>query len=78
MVFDDEFITVPSVASDSETPSFWNTVDLEQTFLRITLDNDASAFLDTDWLTPAELEEKSRSNIRQSQIRKSFQLNPSS
>ena len=73
MVFDDDFSPVPSLAYDSKPHSFWNTVDLEQNVLRIALDNDSTAHLDKDWLTPAELENISRSNIRLTQIRKSFQ-----
>ena len=78
VVFGDRFSNVPSVASVSKPSSFWNTVDLEQNVFRIPLDNYCPACLDKYFLTPAELEEKSCSNIRQSQICKSFQLNPSS
>lgn len=60
------------MACDSEPPSFWNTVNIEQNILRIPLDNDSTAHLDNDWLTHIELDERSRSNFRQTQIRKSF------
>ena len=75
VVFDDDFSTVDSLASDSKPPSFWNTVDLEQNALRSPLGNGSNAHHDKDWLTPAELEERSRSNIRLTQIRKSFRPN---
>ena len=64
IVFDDDFSTVPSLESDSEPHSFCKTVDLEQNVLRIPLENDSTAHLDKDWITPAEIEKRSRLNIR--------------
>ena len=77
VVFDDDFSTVPSLSSDSEPSPFWDTIDLEENTLRILLDDNTSSFLDKDWLTPAELEERSRLTIRQAQIRRAFQLESS-
>ena len=75
-VFDDNFITVLSVAYDDEPPSFWNAVDLEQNILRISLDSDSTICLGKDCLNPYKLEERTRSNIRQAQLRKLFQPDP--
>ena len=72
VVFDDDFSTASSIISDNEPPSFWNTIDLEHNTLRIHLDTDSPIFLGKEWLTPSELEEQPRSNIKQSQPRKSF------
>ena len=46
---------------------------MEENTLRIPLDDNTSSFLDKDWLTPAELEERSRLTIRQAQIHRAFQ-----
>ena len=73
VVFDDEFSTVPSLASDTIPPSFWNAVDLEEHSLSIPLDASSTERLSPDWLTPAELEERSRTTVRQNQIRQSYQ-----
>ena len=64
VVFYDDFSTVPSISSDSEPPPFWNIIDLEENTIRIPLDDNTSSLLDKDWLTPAELEERSRVTIR--------------
>ena len=54
VVFDDDFSTVPSSSSDSESPPFWNTIDLEENTLLIPLYDNKSSFLDKVWLTSAE------------------------
>ena len=60
VVFDDTFSTVPSMRADEDPPPWWNVVDLEENSFRIPLDENTSAELGSDWLTPAELEERSR------------------
>ena len=70
---DDDLSTDPSIASDNKHRSFWNTIDLEYSILCISLDSDSTTCLCKDWLTPYEIEEKNRSNIRQAQLRKLLQ-----
>ena len=72
VVFDDTFSTVPSMSSDEEPPSWWNIVDLEENSYQLPLDDSATAELGNDWLTPTELEEKSRAQIRQIKLREAF------
>ena len=72
VVFDDTFSTVPSLSSDEEPPSWWNVVDLEENSYRLPLDDDSPAELGNDWLTPAELEERSRARVRQIKLREAF------
>ena len=70
VVFDDQFSTVASRPSDKDPPTWWNTVDLEENSLRIPLENDSPLrFLDKDWLSPEELEIRSRENVRQTALR---------
>ena len=73
MVFDDDFSTVPSISYDSEPPSFWNKIDLDQNILRVPLDSDSTTCLGKDWLTPSKLEERTHSNIRQGKPHTLFQ-----
>ena len=75
VVFDDTFSTVISIDEDENPPSFWNDIDLDSHIHRIPLDEDENAELRNDWLTPPELEEKSRRELRSKKIRASF--NPS-
>ena len=65
VVLHDDFSTVPSIDLDSNPPSFWNVIDLEENSLRIPLYKDYCIFLASDWLTPVELEERSRSQFFQ-------------
>ena len=57
MVFDGNFSTVPSIASNTDHPTFWNTVDLEENALQIPLDENYIAQLDLDWLNLLESED---------------------
>ena len=56
MVFNDTFSTVLSAGSEEDPPPWWNVVDLEENILKVPLDDDATAELKNDWLTPGELE----------------------
>ena len=76
MVFDDTFSTDQSIPEGSDPPPWWNVVDLEENTLRIPLDDDSSPLLDKDWLSQEELEERSRRNIRQTQLRQAFTPTP--
>ena len=64
VVFDDDFSTVRSIAAGTDPPPWWNVVDLEENSVRVPLDEDTTALLDKDWISPEELEERSRRNIR--------------
>ena len=72
VVFDDDFSTVQSIPEGNDPPPWWNEINLEENTLRIPLDDDATLLLDKDWLSPEELEERSRRNIRQTQLRQAF------
>ena len=69
VVFDDDFSTVCSIPANADPPSWWNEIDLEENSIQIPLDENTPAILDKDWLSPEELEERSRHNIRQAQLR---------
>ena len=71
VVFDDNFSTVSSLAENEEPPSFWNEVDLDGMIHKIPLD-DSITHLDDDRLTPTELQEKERYNLRSAEIRKTY------
>ena len=71
VVFDDEFSTVSSIAPEETPPSFWNEIDLLDHIHRIPLDPDSGVELHNEWLTPAEVEEQSRSQSRQRVLRQS-------
>jgi hypothetical protein len=58
-MFDDEFSTVSSIASDEDPPSFWNEIDLLDHIHRIPLDPESTVELQNEWLTPAKVEEQS-------------------
>ena len=68
-MFDDNFTTVPSRNENLDPPPWWNVVDLEENSVRIPLDDGDSPLIDKDWLSPEELEERSRHDIRQKQLR---------
>jgi hypothetical protein len=68
VVFDDSFSTVMSIGTEDKVPTFWEELCLDSSH-RIPLDEDASAYLPDDWLTPAELEEKRRARARLDRIR---------
>ena len=74
MVFDDRFSTVPSIPSEKEPPTWWNTVDLEENSIRIPLDDHSPLrLLDKDWLSPEELELKTRENIREKHLHQAIE-----
>ena len=81
VVFDDEFTTVPSLASDEEPPLFWTQLGLDDVLFeshvhRVPIDPHVSVELEDEWLTPLEKEEKLRRQARATSVRRSF--NPSS
>ena len=76
VVFDDEFSTVSSIAPEETPPSFWNEIDLLDHVHRIPLDPDSNIDLQNEWLTPAEVEERSRSQSRQRVLRQSSSSGP--
>ena len=79
VVFDDAFSTVASVAPDDAVPEFWNEVDLDAHILRVPFDSTESAPpLSREWLSPDELEERHRQEIRSAEIRKTYDQNSSS
>ena len=71
VVFDDTFSTVPSLSESEEPPHFWNEVDLDGMIHKIPLE-DSITYLDDDWLTPTELQEKERYNLRSTEIRQTY------
>ena len=68
VVFDDDFSTVASISHSEEPPTFWEELCLDNTH-RIEMDNADRYFLDDDWLTSAEREEKRRNLARIDKIR---------
>ena len=68
-MFDDDFSTVCSIPVNTDPPSWYDEIDLEENSIQISLDENTPALLDKDWLSPEELEERSRHNIRQAQLR---------
>ena len=70
MVFSDNFSAIPSQSQQYDPPNWWNVVDLEENSLQIPLDQDSHFRLGNDWLTPTELEERSRDHIQLTQLRK--------
>ena len=72
VVFDDTFSTVPSIKEDDAPPAWWNVVDLEENSYRIPLDDDTTVELGNDWMTPPELEERSRAHVWQIKLREAF------
>ena len=77
MVFDDIFSTVMSLPDDQEPPFFWNKIDLEAKNLQIPSDSNAHRTLQYGWLTPEELEVKSREKLKSEYIRVTFHLDAS-
>ena len=77
VVFDDKFSSVPLQSIDDEPPEFWNVVDLDSLTYKVPLDN-SSSHLDDDWLTPEEVEQKQRYELRANAIRKSYLPPPTS
>ena len=71
VVFDDGFTTVSSHSANEELPTFWNEIELDALIHKIPSDN-VNTHLDNDWLTPPELEEKQKYDLRTSQIRKTY------
>ena len=71
VVFDDTFSTVPSLSESEEPTQFWNEVDLDGMIHKIPLE-DSITYLDDDWLTPTELQEKERYNLRSTEIRQTY------
>ena len=69
IAFNNDFSTVPSIPEDVETPPWWNELDLEENSLRIPLDQDNPVLLDKDWLSGEELEERSRRDVGDKQLR---------
>ena len=63
VVFDDTFSTIMSQSQQDDPTNWWNLVDLEDNSLQIPLDRDSHLRLGNDWITPAELEERSRDHI---------------
>jgi hypothetical protein len=57
VVFDDQFSTITSIKRESEPPSHWEGLVLDNS-LQLTID-DPSPHLDSDWLTDEECECKS-------------------
>ena len=72
VVFDNDFSTVPSISENAEPPPWWNELDLENRSLRVPLDDDDPSFLDKDWLSADELEERSRQEVRNKQLRRAI------
>jgi hypothetical protein len=52
-----------------EPPPFWNEIGIEDHLHQVILDNDTTAQLNEDWLTPPELEERSRHKAREARLR---------
>ena len=73
VVFDDSFSTVQSLSPSEEPPTFWNEIGIEEHLHRVTLDDDTSAQLNEEWLTPPELEERSRHKARAARLRSSVE-----
>ena len=71
VVFDDTFSTVVSHSSQEEPPSFWNDIELDSFTYQVPRDN-PPPHLDDDWLTPSELEEKQRYQLRTNAIRQTY------
>ncbi len=70
VVFDDSFSTVASLGDDTEPPTFWNDLCLENTEYIPTESTDAVPFhLADDWLTETERTAKQRDLQRQEEIR---------
>ena len=81
VVFDDTFSTVPSLADDETPPTFWNELTLENELYanqihRILLDDSSTISMDTEFMTPVELEEHNRAMARRVVLRQSS-LTPS-
>ena len=73
VVFDDNSSTVPSRNEDSDPPPWWNIVDLEESSLRIHLDEGFSTHLDKYLLIPEELKEMSRLRVRTTQLHRALE-----
>ena len=71
IVFDDTFSSVVSHAADEEPPDFWNNIELDAFTYKIPVDN-PPLHLQDDWLTPTELEEKQRYQLRNKSIRNTY------
>ena len=77
VVFDDSFSTVPSLAPDDDPPTFWSAIDFStdshrDVVSRIPLDKDSSLQYDADYMTPLELEERTRLDTRNAKIRSTY------
>ena len=56
-----------------DPPSFWNDIDLDNFVTHIPVDITSTLpYPDDDWLTPSELEEKQRLQLRVQQIHQSY------
>ena len=71
IVFDDTFSSVVSHSVDEEPPEFWNSIELDAFTYKIPVDN-PPPYLQDDWLTPTELEEKQRYQLRNKAIRGTY------
>ena len=77
VVFDDTFSTVESIGTNDEPPPFWDQLELNESLYsthvhRIHLDPDDNTTLAPEWLTPAELESRSRQQVRDINVRGSY------
>ena len=73
VVFDDTFSTVTSHASYEEPPSFWNEIDLVDHSYKVPVDQPPS-HLNDDWLTPPEIRDKERYQLRENAVRRTYSV----
>ena len=77
VVFDDTFSTVESLHANADPPPFWDQIGLDETVYsahvhRIPLDSDSTLRLSSEWLTPQELEERTRRDVRAVNVRGTY------
>ena len=77
VVFDDTFSTVESLTPAEDPPPFWNEIGLDESVYstyvhRIPLDPGDSTVLHQEWLTDAEIEARTRTQVRDVSVRGTF------
>ena len=83
VVFDDSFSTVESLSANDDPPPFWNQIGFDETVYsthvhRIPLDDGSEATLSPEWMTPAEVEARTRAQVRDVNVRNTFTQPPAS
>ena len=73
IVFDDLFSTVQSLSVLEKPPKFWNEIGIKEHLHEGIVDDDTSAQLGEEWLTPRELEERSQHKERAACLRSSVE-----